>query len=320
MLMTEKTSIDDMEKFVLMAKAMASPARAGILKLLVSSSMTLNEIAKALNMPLSSASQNINLLEEAGLIKTMVSYSSVGKFRTCYRTCDKIEFVLFDSASYEQNQAEYMEYTVPIGAFASYNNIVAPCGLTGKEGFLGTDDDASLFYHPNRHKSSLIWFTSGDLEYRIKPPQNQKIEQIEISFEACSEAPLFNTHYKSDITVWINDLEVGTWTCPGDFGGRQGQFTPDYWPDTHTQFGVLTNWKINNLMTTMNDEFISYKNLREIDFKKYPYLSIRIGVKEDADHRGGINLFGKDFGDYKQDIVVRLKQATTSERSKLKND
>ena len=314
MLMTLNTTLDDVDNFVLVAKALASPARANILKLLVSSSMTLNEISKTLNQPLSSTSQNIKLLEDAGLIKSMVSYSPIGKFRTCYRTCDKIEFVLFNSKAHNQNQIEYIEHTIPIGAFSSYNNIMAPCGLTGKEGFLGTDDDISLFYHPNRHKSSLLWFTSGDLEYRIKPPQNCNLEQIEISFEACSEAPLFNMHYKSDITVWINDLEIGTWTCPSDFGGRQGQFTPDYWPNTHTQFGILMNWKINNLMTTMNDECVSYKNLRNIDFKKNPYLSIKIGVKEDAAHRGGINLFGKDFGDYNQDIVVRLKPASTSER------
>lgn len=320
MLMTTKTSFDDVDNFILTAKAISSPVRANILKLLVSSSMTLSEIARILDQPMSSTAQNIKLLEDAGLIKTTVSYSSVGKSRTCYRTCDKIEFVLFDGETHIQNQSDVVEHSIPIGAFSSYNSIVAPCGLTGKNGFFGNDDDPSLFFYPQRYKCALLWFTSGNLEYRANLPMNPFIEQLEISFEACSEAPLFNPHYKSDITIWINDLEIGTWTCPGDFGGRKGQFTPDYWPDTHTQFGMLTNWKIDNLNTTMNGEFISYTNLRQIDFKKYPYLSLRIGVKDDAAHRGGINLFGKDFGDYQQDIIVRYKQKTKTEGGVRKHD
>ena len=34
--------------------------------------------------------------------------------------------------------------------------------------------------------------------------------------------------------------------------------------------------------------------------------SVRIGVKEDAVHKGGMNLFGNGFGDYPQDIVMKM--------------
>ena len=40
-----------------------------------------------------------------------------------------------------------------------------------------------------------------------------------------------------------------------------------------------------------------------------PYLTVRLGVKPRARHVGGLNLFGRRFGNYPQDLVVRLKYA-----------
>ena len=39
------------------------------------------------------------------------------------------------------------------------------------------------------------------------------------------------------------------------------------------------------------------------------HIAVRIGVKADARHVGGINLFGRKFGNYPQDIVMRLEYA-----------
>jgi predicted transcriptional regulator len=36
---------------------------------------------------------------------------------------------------------------------------------------------------------------------------------------------------------------------------------------------------------------------------------VRVGVKEDARHPGGINIFGNGFGNHSQDIVLRLIKA-----------
>ena len=35
-------------------------------------------------------------------------------------------------------------------------------------------------------------------------------------------------------------------------------------------------------------------------------IQLTIGIKEDAIHKGGINLFGKNFGDYPQGIIMTL--------------
>lgn len=43
-----------------------------------------------------------------------------------------------------------------------------------------------------------------------------------------------------------------------------------------------------------------------LEIKEKPYISLKIGVKADAKNLGGINLFGEKFGDYPQDIIVKL--------------
>ena len=311
MLSSIRLDLDENEKLLNLAKALSSPARIDILKLLLYSSMNVKEIALALDQPLSSTALNINLLEQAGLLQTNVTYTASGKARTCYRSCDEIVITLFNQQREAEREKKLKtEYHIPIGTFSSYDNIAAPCGMAGKEGYLGLDDDTALFFSPKRFAASLIWFTKGSVEYRVTTPPRVKngkeIKSLEISFEACSEAPLYNNDFKSDITVWVNNMEIGTWVCPGDFGGRRGQFNPPYWPSTHTQYGILNNWKVTSSGTVMNNVFMSYVNLNNLNLSERPYISVRIGIKNDALHCGGINIFGKNFGDFAQDIIVRL--------------
>ena len=49
--------------------------------------------------------------------------------------------------------------------------------------------------------------------------------------------------------------------------------------------------------------------MRLSDLKLYDGSAIKldIGIKDDAVHRGGLNLFGKNFGDYPQSIIMTLK-------------
>ena len=39
----------------------------------------------------------------------------------------------------------------------------------------------------------------------------------------------------------------------------------------------------------------------------HPYVEVAIGVEESARHVGGLNLFGSGFGNYPQDLVLRLR-------------
>ena len=40
---------------------------------------------------------------------------------------------------------------------------------------------------------------------------------------------------------------------------------------------------------------------------EHDYISVRIGVEAEARFVGGLNLFGRAFGNYPQDIALRLR-------------
>ncbi|MFW5736991.1 MAG: transcriptional regulator, partial [Halanaerobium sp.] len=52
---------------------------------------------------------------------------------------------------------------------------------------------------------------------------------------------------------------------------------------------------------------ISDITLDDINIEKEDFINIKIGVKEDARNVGGVNLFGKKFGNYRQDIILRYR-------------
>jgi len=128
-----------------------------------------------------------------------------------------------------------------------------------------------------------------------------------VSMEVCSEAPLHNDNWPSDITLWINGVELGTWTCPGDFGGERGRLTPEWWDSKDSQFGVLKRWLVNHEGSFIDGHPLSRVALRDLSVEKRPVITVRVGVKPDADHVGGINLFGSTFGNYPQDVTLRIE-------------
>ena len=67
---------------------------------------------------------------------------------------------------------------------------------------------------------------------------------VELSAELSSETPGTNRNWLSDVTVWINGVEIGSWTSPGDFGDRRGKLTPEWWKLEGSQYGLLKNWSV----------------------------------------------------------------------------
>jgi predicted transcriptional regulator len=46
--------------------------------------------------------------------------------------------------------------------------------------------------------------------------------------------------------------------------------------------------------------------IKDLNIEQTPNIKLSIGVKENAIHRGGLNLFGKKFGDFEQAILLTL--------------
>ena len=108
--------------------------------------------------------------------------------------------------------------------------------------------------------------------------------------------------WPSDIYVRVNGVEIGVWHCPSDYGGRRGRLNPDWWADANTQYGQLKTWRINRRGTTLDGVPISGVSLEDLNLSDSNCILLMIGARRLGGHAGGLNLFGKDFGDYPQDI------------------
>lgn len=181
--------------------------------------------------------------------------------------------------------------------------------MVSEEGIIGMLDDPSSFYDPNRSQAQLLWFHQGSIEYRFpnRLPPNSQLESIQISLELCSEAPLHHEDYPSDVTMSINDIEIGTWTSPSDFGGQRGILTPSWWETSNTQYGLLKMWKTHRTGSYVDGMRISDVNIDQLNLYAKNYISLKLEIKSDTSNIGGINIFGQSFGNYPQDIVMRIR-------------
>ncbi|MCX4319297.1 MAG: transcriptional regulator, partial [Lachnospiraceae bacterium] len=108
------------------------------------------------------------------------------------------------------------------------------------------------------------------------------------------------------IRFYLNDICIGTWTSPGDFGDVKGIFTPEWWPPNWNQYGLLKLIIINKKGTFIDGLKISDVTINDFNLDYRSSLRLKMAIEEDADHVGGLTLFGKSFGNYGQDIQVRL--------------
>jgi len=299
-LLAEDHNLQNLEE---VTKALGSETRLEILRFLSAHTCSVLEIAEALHLPPSTATLHINVLEKAGLIETNLRPASRGLQKVCARVYDRIVIQL--PADVEREDS-VIEISMPIGAFVDVR-VTPTCGLLGEQGIIGHLDDPSTFYEPERMYAQLLWFRKGYVEYRFpnRLPPNVALDDIEVSFEVCSEAPLHHADWPSDITVWIGDVEIGTWTSPADFGGERGALTPAWWDSQNSQYGLLKVWRVTNSGSYVDGIQVSKMTLRNLTLKPGAPILVRIGIKENAANVGGLNLFGSKFGNYPQDIVLR---------------
>ncbi len=288
-------------------KALASEPRLRILALLGAETRSVNQLAQLLDIPISTAAMHIKELEDAELIHTEMQPASRGQQKSCSRRFDQ---VLLKLPPLERAEGKALEITMPIGAYVRFE--VAPtCGLASEQALIGTIDDPVSFFEPERVNAQILWFRQGFVEYQFpyRLPATLRPQSLQLRMEVCSEAPTHNEQWPSDITVWINGVEVGTWTSRGDFGGTRGALTPAWWLDVDTQYGQLKRWEVNGTGTFVDGLQVSDVKLDELQLGKLPATTVRIGVKPDAEHIGGLNLFGRKFGNYPEDLILRITYA-----------
>ncbi|ASA19969.1 ArsR/SmtB family transcription factor [Paenibacillus donghaensis] len=301
-------SLSDPDKLVTVTHALSTRSRVDILRLLNSKNLNIIEIAEKLKLPVSTVASNIKVLEAAELIHTELVPASRGAMKVCSRNYDDLHITLNLKKPMSTGVTHVYEVEMPIGHYSDCE--VSPtCGMANAEGMLIKEDEPASFYHPKHVNAQLIWLRKGFLEYLLPMdiPAGARIESLELSMEMCSEAPNYDQNWPSNISVWVNHAEIGMWTSPGDFGDRRGKLNPNWWFDGSTQYGFLKTWRVDHEKTTLDMEKVSGVALNDLQMDQSPKLRLRIGINPDAVHQGGLNLFGRQFGDYEQHILMQVK-------------
>ncbi|MCI3920897.1 helix-turn-helix domain-containing protein [Paenibacillus sp. TRM 82003] len=290
------------------AKALSGDLRLRILEALGDRTMSVSQLAETLGVAQPTVSINVQILEQAELI---VSATGANREKLCSTTSRSILLELPSRPGEGLQRIE--EIHMPIGLY-SHCSVTPTCGMVNREGAaIGSVDDPRAFYMPERTDAALLWFSgAGYVEYMFANPMPPGVElsELRLSAELCSEAPGFRMDWLSDVSLYVNDVLIGAWTCPGDFGDRKGKLTPQRWT-SGTEYGRLTEWKVTSEGGYVNGERVRDASLAELGLRYHQPIRIRLEVREDAEHCGGLNLFGSAFGDHPQDLrlsFIRLAE------------
>ncbi len=179
--------------------------------------------------------------------------------------------------------------------------------MAGPKGYIGLVDEPKYFMDPERMSAGMVWFSSGFVEYQTPNllTNGDKLEMLDLSVELGSEFPFSNNVWPSDITFFINNLEIGTWTSAGDFSDVRGKYTPAWVPDDVNQYGLQKIIRITNHGTYLDGKPFTNTCLNDLELTTQTF-TIRFEIKSDAKNQGGCTIFGKGFGNYDQDIDLKL--------------
>ncbi|HML46284.1 MAG TPA: transcriptional regulator, partial [Clostridia bacterium] len=65
-------------------------------------------------------------------------------------------------------------------------------------------------------------------------------------------------------------------------------------------------WRVDRNGSYLENAHVSSATVKDLKLEAHPFLAVKIGVSPEAEHVGGLNLFGRAFGDFPQDILLRV--------------
>lgn len=298
--------LSDTDQITRVSHALSVKSRVEILNLLGEKNiMSVNEIAQALHLPISSASMHVSILQEAGLVVCERMPSIHGSLKTCARRKSSIYFKLKGEPPAAEKQ---LVQSLPLGAYSAVGDIVPACGLASQIGPIGIYNNPRSFFLPERLDAQILWLKSGYLDYQFSPllRSDVKIKALELSFEVCTQALIEEQAQTTSIQVLVNDHLLGERVCSCDSEGRRGTFNPAWWPDVSTQHGELQKWRVTEDGTYLQSQKIADLTLSDLALDRQPNIAVRLYVPAVCKRQAGINLFGTGFGDYNQAINLMI--------------
>ena len=296
----------DFNKIISFGEAISNPTRLNILKYLQNPPFikTVPELAKELNIPITTLMHHLEKLEKGNLIKIRYKGSTAGTTRVVSRGIFGAVLKLSYGGYDEEERKNVYEQSVGVGCYTDFQ---------GERLLFATADDyepeLDSPFNEKRNSAQLIFTTHGIITYCFsnKIAVDGIVKEISFSLELCSEASYYDNDYKSDITFWVNGKEIATYLSLGDYGDRRGLLTPNWWTSRNTQYGKMVNLTINSKGVYLNNKIVTEKiKVQNLELEKGNKIALSLGNKQGCEHPGGFNLFGKGFGDYPQDIILKI--------------
>ncbi len=285
-------------------KALSSETRLSIMELLQQEGpLSMTAIAARLSLTAGSLTPHIRILQECGLVTVSVLEGKHGMLKMCSAAVDSL-LISGESVSATRN---IYETEIGVGMYTNYE-VRPTCGICTPEHIIGKVDVPACFSDMERTDAQILWFSSGYVEYMLPCflKEGQQPLELQLSMEISSEAPGVQENWPSDIYFKLNGVSLGYWTSPGDFGRIQGIYNPPWWFSNWNQHGLFKLLTVNDQGTFMDGGRISDATIRDIRIRPGRAISFRIEVPQNANNIGGATPFGKGFGNYPQDIRMRM--------------
>ncbi|WP_438838818.1 transcriptional regulator [Streptococcus pluranimalium] len=281
-------------------QALSHVDRLKMIEIIESQNVPINHLKQELQISSSSLSKHLKILEKADLISLIYGKDEFRKQKFVSLKTDTINIHFPQRVFPELSK---IRESVRIGHFVDFS-ATPSCGLATSENIIGRIDHSKSFLHQNRVNASLIWLSQGFLEYKIpKPLKNgDKIEMLDISLEIASEFPISNNTWPTNLNLVLNNIPIGTLVIPGNFSDVRGIYTPSWWADEFSQYGLLKHIRINHSDTSIDGVKVSDHNLTETKIEDEDFITFRIEVEEIENRYGGLTIFGENWGNHPQDI------------------
>lgn len=285
-------------------EALASETRLKMIHFIGSEKKSISEIAKELQISNAITTRHVQQMEDAGLLDSERGIGANRNKKMVFLKVDDIH-ITFPERIYQAFKLHSTDLS--IGHFTDFS-VNPTCGLATVKEVVGKSDDPKYFLDSNRVNAALLWFSEGFVEYKIPNllQESETAELLEISLELASEFPLSNNIWPSDISIFVNDVKVAVYTVPGNFSDTRGRYTPLWWNDRFSQYGLLKHIRINKLDTGIDGESYSEVTIDDLHLDDSPFIKLRLEIEEKAKNKGGLTLFGKGFGNHNQNILVNV--------------
>lgn len=289
-------------------ECLSSETRVRIIEMLRDKPMYVKEIADELSLSSAIVTKHMQKLEQAGIVSTHMAAGTRGKQKICTLSLERL-VLLFQADARKQEARDPSSYAVsiPIGHYSAYQ-VKPTCGLASPRKLIGLLDDPRYFDAPERVEAHHLWFASGYVEYRVPNYLigDARVRELRVTLEIGSEAPGYREDWPSDIAFSVNGVELGVWTCPGDFGSQRGRLNPEWWGSSNSQHGVLKTLLVNEEGSYIDGVRMSDITTGTLGLTAGSDIRLRIASAEDARYPGGVSLFGSRFGNYAHDIEATV--------------